>query len=52
LIAIAALSVAAGMTTYLVRLKTAADPKAAATASAESGSTRAIGPDESSTSKR
>ncbi|MBX3202305.1 MAG: protein kinase [Labilithrix sp.] len=50
LVAIVALSLVAGMTTYLVRLRTAAETPAAATASADARST--IGPDDSTGTKR
>ncbi|HVJ93948.1 MAG TPA: serine/threonine-protein kinase [Labilithrix sp.] len=53
LVAIVLLSLVAGMTTYLVRLKTASDAAPAATASAEGRAAKGIGPDDrSSDSKR
>ncbi|MBX3204266.1 MAG: protein kinase [Labilithrix sp.] len=51
-IAIVALSLVAGMTTYLVRLKTAGDAPPAATASADGRSSATIGPDETPNAKR
>jgi serine/threonine protein kinase len=50
LVAIAALSLAAGMTTYLVRLKMTTDTKTAATASADARTGKSIGPDDGSSS--
>ena len=51
-IAIVAISLLAGMTTYLVRLKTTSDTPAAATASAEgSRAAKSIGPDDTSGTK-
>ncbi|MBN9165112.1 MAG: serine/threonine protein kinase [Myxococcales bacterium 68-20] len=51
-IAIVALSLVAGMTTYLVRLKTTSDAQPAATATAEGRAGRSIGADEASSTKR
>ena len=51
-IAIALLSLVAGMTTYLVRLKTTSDTQPAATATAEGRAVRSIGPDDPSSTKR
>ena len=51
-IAIVALSLVAGMTTYIVRLKTASDTPPAATASAETRDAKGLGPEGSSASKR
>ena len=51
-IAIALLSLVAGMTTYLVRLKTTSDAQPAATATAEGRAGGSIGPDDPSSSKR
>ncbi|MBX3213158.1 MAG: protein kinase [Labilithrix sp.] len=52
LVAIVALSLVAGMTTYLVRLRTAAETPAAATASADARSRATIGPDDTTGTKR
>ncbi|MBX3192751.1 MAG: serine/threonine protein kinase [Labilithrix sp.] len=51
-IAIVALSLVAGMTTYLVRLKTASDTPPAATASTDARGASGIGPESTSGSKR
>lgn len=51
-IAIVALSLVAGLTTYLIRLKTTSDVRPAATASADVRDARSIGPKVTSDSKR